>query len=125
MIYVISFNILAVVYQGNTGVLHWLSYTTGSMCYHCISDMCTPYSIFGLSSYWKTEGKIVALNIILIYVPVLCCQRPYWVGKLTKHLQCSFKENLPWWCMVELGRKFVFLLLLIPFPQNTVSYIAI
>ena len=45
--------------------------------------------------------------------------------KLTKHLQYSFKENLPWWCMVELGRKLVFLLLLIPFPQNTVSFIVV
>ena len=47
------------------------------------------------------------------------------VGKLTKHLQHPFKENLPWWCMIELGRKLVFLQLLIPFPQNTVSFIII
>ena len=47
------------VCERNTGVLHWLSYTTGSMCYHCISDMYTPYSILGLSGHWKTNGTML------------------------------------------------------------------
>jgi len=41
---------------------------------------------------------------------------------MAKCLKQPYKEQLPWWCMVELGRKFIFLLFLIPFPQNTVSY---
>ena len=45
--------------------------------------------------------------------------------QLAKHLKHSFKDNLPWWCVIELGRKAVFLLLLIPFPQNTVSFTSI
>ena len=56
----ISF-IVAMVCERNTGVLHWLSYTTGSMCYHCISDMFTSYSILGLSGHWKTNSKVVAI----------------------------------------------------------------
>ena len=54
------------VYQGNTGVLHWSSYTTGCMCYHCVSDMCTTYSIFGLSGYWKTNGTVVVFVICVV-----------------------------------------------------------
>ena len=58
----ISF-MLAMVCERNTGVLHWLSYTTGSMCCHCISDMCTPYSILGLSGHWKTNGTVIYICI--------------------------------------------------------------
>ena len=70
----ISF-ILAMVCERNTGVLHWLSYATGSLCYHCISDMYTPYSILGLSGHWKTNGKVVTFIVyIYIYIYIhLCC----------------------------------------------------
>ena len=87
----ISF-ILAMVCERNTGVLHWLSYTTGSMCYHCIGDMYTPYSILGLSGHWKTNGKVVA-NIDCIYIAMycttiihLCCYR--------NHIQCVNLQNI-------------------------------
>ena len=43
------------------------------------------------------------------------------MAHLEKGLKQPYKEELPWWCVIELGRKFIFLLFLIPFPQNTVS----
>ena len=40
-------------------MLHQLSYTTSIMCYHYIIDMSTPYSIPGISGYWKTNGIVI------------------------------------------------------------------
>ena len=59
------------VCERNNGVLHWLSHTAGSMCYHCISDMYTPYSILGLSGHWNTNGKVATYSNIY-YLAMYC-----------------------------------------------------
>ena len=42
-------------------MLHWLSYATGSVCCVCVSDVCTGYSMGGISGYWKTNGSYTAV----------------------------------------------------------------
>ena len=37
-------------------MLHWLSHTTGSVCYLCIADVFNGYSTVGISGYWETNG---------------------------------------------------------------------
>jgi hypothetical protein len=46
----------------------------------------------------------------------------YWLKYFEDALTISYKEKWRWWSAVELARRFLFILFVIPFPRNSVSH---
>ena len=44
-----------------------------------------------------------------------------WLFRMSSSLKQPFNVKLPWWCAIELGRRFILMLVLALFPGNTVS----
>ena len=44
-----------------------------------------------------------------------------WLFRMSLSLKQPFNIKLPWWCGIELGRRFILMLVLTIFPGNTVS----
>ena len=48
-------------------------------------------------------------------------QRPGWLRHTAEIVLKGFKEKYKWWATVELGRRVLLLLFIVPFPGNDVS----
>ena len=58
----------------------------------------------------------VLSSVLLIFM-----QHPGWLRHTTEVVQKGFKERYKWWAAVELGRRMLLLLFIVPFPGNDVS----
>lgn len=45
-----------------------------------------------------------------------------WLHRLQSALHVWFKKEYKWWYCIELGRRFLLLLMVVPFPGNQVSF---
>ena len=43
-----------------------------------------------------------------------------WFKRLTNPAKFNFKDEYRWWYSIELGRRFVAVLMTVPFPKNIV-----
>ena len=68
-----------------------------------------------------TECKynILAWNQLLISKLL---QKFYWLKYFEHALTHAYKEQWKWWSAIELARRYIFVLFVIPFPGNSVSY---
>ena len=48
-------------------------------------------------------------------------QRIVWIQRLSRAVVYPFKYQYRWWYSVELTRRFVIVLMAVPFPRNNVS----
>ena len=48
-------------------------------------------------------------------------QRPGWLRHTAEIVLKGFKEKYKWWATVELGRRVLLLLFIVPFPGDDVS----
>ena len=66
-----------------------------------------------VSSVWHT--------LILVTICFHAIQKVYWLKYFENSLTAAYKEKWKWWSAVELARRFIIVLLLVPFPRNSVS----
>ena len=52
---------------------------------------------------------------------VFFLQRLIWLQRLSRAIRYPFKHQYRWWYSVELARRFVIVLMVVPFPRNNVS----
>ena len=48
-------------------------------------------------------------------------QKFYWLKYFEHALTHAYKEQWKWWSAIELARRFIFVLFVVPFPGNSVS----
>ena len=90
----------------NTWVLHWLSHTIGYMCYLCIADVCTGYSIDGISGCWKINKGMqhicICTSLNCFTTPKSCvyyyryCLCLIWQNVLSDHTKKTYLGGV-WW----------------------------
>ena len=105
-------------------VLHWLacsSWTPGSA--HVIAMHCTLTTHCDNCPAQVPQCKCSrVLQDNLADGGVFVQRWFYWLRTISKPLKESYKEEVTWWFAVELGRRLVFLILIVPLPSTNVQY---
>ena len=64
--------------------------------------------------------SVALLSATSLSVNLNYLQRPGWLRHTAEVMQEGFKEKYKWWATVELGRRVLLLLFIVPFPGNEV-----
>ena len=67
-----------------------------------------------LASCWLLAGNIMIFFFFFL-------QRPSWLRHTAEIMRKGFKKSYKWWATVELGRRMLLLLSVVPFPGKNVS----
>ena len=70
-------------------------------------------------SYHQTQECYIFILIGITASVII--QGLYWLKYFEEPLTECYKEKWKWWSAVELARRFLFILFIIPFPRNFVS----
>ena len=131
------FPLAAMVHQWRGSLFHWTSPTPGLAGHGCTTLLLPTHpphhnhlsghsegthSVHSHLSEWYMCSMSLDLASVKTTVP-LSPQKPRWLRHFVPPLTAVFREELKWWSGVELGRRFLFLLFVIPFPRNAVRSI--
>lgn len=112
----------ALVCKWRHGVFYRSTHCSRSFGYRHVTDQ---HLLHSTDSFASINGIFLwALFVVMRFRNWICLIfQKYNVFKNYKlPFSYSFKDNFSYWSGIELGRRFIFLLALVPFPRNTVSW---
>ena len=96
----------------------WSTYPSWSLGNSYAASVCIPDSFSGnYSSYGKCCHRNYITTIVACYIMYHSQKFEGYVKPFAE----SYKEEMSYWSGIELTRRFLFLLALVPFPRNTVN----
>ena len=118
---------IALVHQWQYQLLHWRPCSSWAPCYHCTDLLSVhhshhPHLLNGVAAGGLTDINLRIINTHSLHP--IChdfIQNPGWLRHTAEVVQKGFKKQYRWWATVELGRRVLLLLVIVPFPGKDVS----